>query len=146
MFSGIKKSMADRLLTPQLAMIIISLSVVEAAGEDSDESAMRLGALAVLSPVFPALSEKELEALLGTAVDMAEMLGDDAVAKAAEVLPAPLRETAFAFACDVAFADAIVTSEEEATVEGLAEALGIDKRIAKKIVEVTEIRNRGLEE
>ena len=52
----------------------------------------------------------------------------DAVSKAAAVLKPELRETAFAFACEVILADGIVGEDEDNFISMLAEELGSRKR------------------
>jgi uncharacterized tellurite resistance protein B-like protein len=52
-----------------------------------------------------------------------------------------LREQLFCYCCDIFFADGAINEEEQQALDRIAEISGIDKETAKKIVEVTLIRN-----
>jgi uncharacterized tellurite resistance protein B-like protein len=52
-----------------------------------------------------------------------------------------LRPQLFCYCCDVFLADGVVTDEEKKILERIAEISGIDEATAKKIVEVSLIRN-----
>ncbi|MFW9853692.1 MAG: tellurite resistance TerB family protein [Candidatus Thorarchaeota archaeon] len=54
-----------------------------------------------------------------------------------------LKETAFAVAVDIVLADGIVDTKEKEFLERLQESLDISDNLAKKIVEVMIIKNRG---
>lgn len=63
--------------------------------------------------------------------------------KAVESLPSDLRETSFAVAADLVFADGIVEQEERDVLERLRTALQIEEHRALQIVEILCIKNRG---
>jgi hypothetical protein len=66
-----------------------------------------------LNPLFATNSTEKANAVLRFADNTTDQLGEQAVALAAAVLPPALRETAFAYACDMVLADGIVTTDEE---------------------------------
>ena len=63
--------------------------------------------------------------------------------KSIEALPHDLRETAFAVAVDLIFADGNVEKAEKELIENIKEAINIPDDLAIKIVEVMAIKNRG---
>lgn len=63
--------------------------------------------------------------------------------KAHEALPCELRETAFAVATDLIFADGVLEVEEKNLLEELQESLGIEEEMAIRVIEVLSIKNRG---
>ena len=63
--------------------------------------------------------------------------------KSAQALPAELRETAFAGACDLVLADGIVDPAEKEFLNNLMQRLQIVPDKALTIVEVMIIKNRG---
>jgi hypothetical protein len=63
--------------------------------------------------------------------------------KSSQALPAELRETAFAGACDLVLADGVVDAEEKKFLNDLVQRLGISGDKALTIVEVMIIKNRG---
>ncbi len=84
------------------------------------------------------LADRLLNVILS--IGVAEMLE-----KAEKILTPALKETAFAWAVDVVQAHEGVATSEESFLDELVTAFGLDTRIVKKIIEVTEIRNRGTE-
>jgi len=58
-------------------------------------------------------------------------------------LPADLRETVYALAADVAFAEGAATPEENEFLRKVQEALELPDDLATKVVEVRRIKNRG---
>ena len=58
-------------------------------------------------------------------------------------LPKKLRQTAFAVAVDIVLADSTVNREEKDFLYELQKKLGLDTRLATKIIEVISIKNRG---
>jgi uncharacterized tellurite resistance protein B-like protein len=65
------------------------------------------------------------------------------LAKAAEGMPAELRETAFAVSADLIFADGSVEDDEKVVLEAIQNAMGVGDELAIKIIEVLQIKNRG---
>lgn len=70
-------------------------------------------------------------------------LGRDAVVRASEQLGQDLRETAFAFACDMILADGIVGSAEREFLNDIASILRVPDEVGDAILQTTIIRNRN---
>lgn len=62
---------------------------------------------------------------------------------AKNALSPELRETAFAIAADIALSDGYLDESEKNYLIQLYEGLNISERLAKKIIEVILIKNRG---
>ena len=87
---------------------------------------------------LPVLEDHNKDLLPKTAASCADLLDDDeGLDKALQLieaaLPAKLRETAYALACDVAAADQEVTEEEARMLELIRYHLKIDRLIAAAI-------------
>jgi tellurite resistance protein len=58
-------------------------------------------------------------------------------------LPAELKETVYALAGDIVFADGTALPEELTFLREAQEALGVPDELATKVIEVMRIKNRG---
>jgi uncharacterized tellurite resistance protein B-like protein len=130
---------------PQQALMTIVVAAVKADGHVSDDEIRRIRSLCLLNPLFSTNSTEQDNAVLRFADNTTHQLGEQAVALAAAALPPALRETAFAYACDMVLADGVVTTDEEHTIVDLAEKLGVSQELAHAIVTTTLVRNRGNE-
>ena len=130
---------------PQQALMTIVVAAVKADGHVSDDEIRRIRSLCLLNPLFATNSTEQDNAIFRFADNTTHQLGAQAVAMAAAALPSALRETAFAYACDMVLADGIVTADEEHTIIDLAEKLGVTEELAHAIVTTTIVRNRGNE-
>jgi len=116
--------------------LIYTMVLVSAADREMSDAELRtIGEVVRYLPVFKDFAEEELPTVAG---DCAGLLDDEegldrvlSVIKSG--LPAKLRETAYAIACDVAAADGRATQEELRLLEMLRHALGIDRLIAAAI-------------
>jgi tellurite resistance protein len=63
--------------------------------------------------------------------------------QAVNSLSSPLRDTAFAVACDIVMADGVITEEEKGYLGWLYQNLGVDEDTARAIFAVLAIKNRG---
>ena len=68
---------------------------------------------------------------------------DEVFAAGVKGLPADLKETVYALAADVAFAEGAATPEENDFLRKVQEALGVPDDLATKVVEVMRLKNRG---
>jgi uncharacterized tellurite resistance protein B-like protein len=64
-------------------------------------------------------------------------------AVAVKGLPAELRETVYALAVDIVFADGSAASEELTFLREIQESLAVSDDLATKVIEVMRIKNRG---
>lgn len=58
-------------------------------------------------------------------------------------LPDELRDTPFAVAADLVFADGSIEDEERLILESLQASLGVEEETAIKIIEILKIKNAG---
>jgi len=122
-------------IDPQAALIYIMV-MVSAADSDMADSELRItGDIVNHLPIFADYDKKRLTqdlkscaALLGRDTGLEEALKN---VKAA--LPAKLRETAYAIACDVAAAGGEISQETLRLLELLRHRLGIDRLVAVAI-------------
>lgn len=118
------------------AALIYTMVLVSAADRDMSDAEMRaIGEIVGYLPIF---RDYDLELLPKTAEACAEMLDlDDGLDKAFALikssLPARLRETAYALACDVAVADGDMNQEKLRVLELIRHRLDIDRLAAAAI-------------
>lgn len=118
------------------AALIYTMVLVSAADRDMTDAEMTsMGDIVLHLPVFRDFDRKELSK---TASACAELLSDgDGLRKIFKqikaALPARLRETAYALACDVAAADGSVTQEEARMLEMIRHELEIGRLPAAAI-------------
>jgi tellurite resistance protein len=119
-------------IDPQAAFIYIMV-MVSAADNDMADSELRIiGDIVNHLPVFAGYDQKRLTQDLRAC---AAMLGRDAGLEEAlktvkAALPAKLRETAYAIACDVAAAGGEISQETLRLLELLRHRLGIERLVA----------------
>jgi uncharacterized tellurite resistance protein B-like protein len=68
---------------------------------------------------------------------------DEVFAAAVKGLPPDLKETVYALAADIVFADGKAEPEEIEFLRKVQEALGVPDDLATKVVEVMRMKNRG---
>lgn len=118
------------------AALIYTMVLISAADNDMTDAELRsIGEMVEFLPVF---QDFDRETLPDVARDCAALLGDDdgldrALDVIRQALPANLRETAYAIACDVAAADGSVKQEEARLLELLRYGLDLDRLVAAAI-------------
>jgi tellurite resistance protein len=116
--------------------LIYTMVIVSAADSDMPDAELRIiGDIVGDLPVFRDLDRGELPQLLN---DCTDLLGrDDGLEETLKAikaaLPAKLRETAYAIACDLVAADGEATQEELRILELIRHRLSIDRLIAAAI-------------
>lgn len=123
------------MIDPQAALIYIMVMVSAADNDMADAELRIIGDFVNHLPVFQTYDKKRLTqdlkscaVLLGRDAGLEEALKD---VKAA--LPAKLRETAYALACDVSAAGGEVSQEALRLLELLRHRLGLDRLVAAAI-------------
>jgi tellurite resistance protein len=120
----------------QHAALIYTMVLVSAADRDMKDAEFSIiGDIVRHLPVFRGY---DIELLPKTASACAEALDDDegldhVLTLIASALPAKLRETAYALACDVAAADGTVTPEESRLLELIRHRLDVERLVAAAI-------------
>jgi tellurite resistance protein len=124
---------------PQLdphAALIYTMVIVSAAEGDMDDNEMKaIGETVRRLPAFKGFDENDLPKV---AQSCASLLAEDdgfetVLTVIAEALPARLRETAYAIACDIAAANLDVDEEEMTVLQQIRWRLDIDRLIAAAI-------------
>lgn len=126
------------------AFLVILLLANDADGEVAPEERQALALTLERMNLFKYLTPEEIEEMFEITSNIFEQYSLDTIFDAAKnALPMELRETAFAAATDLVFADGIVTEEEGKFLGQLWGDLEISDEIAQKIIEVMEIMHRG---
>lgn len=118
------------------AALIYTMVIVSAADGDMDDSEMKaIGDIVRHLPAFNGFDENELPKVAQTC---ATLLGEDdgfetVLTVIAESLPAKLRETAYAVACDIAAANLDVDEEEMTVLQQIRWRLNVDRLTAAAI-------------
>lgn len=136
---------AEPVFNVQKAIMTIVIAAIKADGEVSAEEVGRLRSMCARSPIFASNTREEDDAVIGFADNAFSQLKGEAIGKAATALKPELRETAFAFACEMILADGIVGDGEEDFISKLASTLGISEEVGNTVVQATVIRMRGPE-
>jgi tellurite resistance protein len=125
------------------AALIYTMVMVSAADRDMTDAELRkIGEIISGLPVFRDYNRDLLPATSAACADCLD--ADDgmeaALSQIEGALPAKLRETAYALACDVAAADGRVHREEMRMLELLRDRLGIDRLVAVAIERAAKAR------
>lgn len=140
-FSGLKG--AEPVFNVQKAIMTIVIAAIKADGDVSDDEVGRLRSMCARSPIFARNSKEEDDAAIAFADNVTSQLKLDAIDRAAAALKPELRETAFAFACEMILADGIVGEAEDNFISMLADKLGVNEEVGTAVVQATIIRMRG---
>lgn len=141
LFDSFRSTMTPTFNVQQAIMTIV-VAAVMADGEIADEEIGRIRSMCALSPIFAGNAHEQDMAVIRFAVNTVSQMKEEAVVKAAEVLKPELRETAFAFACDMVLADGMVGQNEEAFLTSLMNVVGIPENSARSLIWATLVRNR----
>jgi tellurite resistance protein len=110
--------------------------IVSAADRDMTDAEIEIiAAIVGQLPAFRGFNRQQLPAVLDTCTRLLNRENglEEAFAAIKAALPARLRETAYAIACDVAAADHEATQEELRVLEMMRHRLDIDRLIAAGI-------------
>lgn len=142
LFDGLK-SKESPTFDPQKSIMTIVFAAVAVDGNVSDEEVGYVRSMCARSPIFAKNTKAEDDALIDFADNVIQQLGNDALSVAAEALSPELKQTAFAYAAEIVLADGMVGESEEAFITHLSDILDVDGDLAKTIINVTLIRQRG---
>jgi tellurite resistance protein len=128
------------------ALIFTMVLVAAAEGVMTDAELEAIGRQVRYLPVF---RDFDNERLTTVGRDCADLLRRDdgldlACEMIAEALPHPLRETAYALACEIAAADGSLAGEELSLLDMLRRRLGLDRLIAVALERATYARHAEL--
>lgn len=124
------------------ALIFTMVLVSAAEGEMTDAELDAIGRQVRYLPIFRGFDAERLPEVGRQCADL--LREDEGLEEAcrmiAEALSQPLRETAYALACDVAAADGALAAEELDLLRVLRQRLGVDRLIAAAIERTTYAR------
>jgi tellurite resistance protein len=134
------------MLDPHSALIYTMVIVSAADSDMTDDELDVIGDIVGHLPVFRDFERAQLPQVLQacTALLNRDDGLDEAFAEIKAALPANLRETAYAVACDVAAADGEATQEELRVLEMMRHRLNIDRLIAAGIERGARARFQSL--
>ena len=134
------------MITHHSALIYTMVLASAADAKMTDPELRRIGEIVDHLPVF---QDFDKEKLVDTTAECAALLtGEDGLDTVLEVirdaLPANLRETAYAIACDVVAADQLATQEELRLLEMMRHRLDVDRLTAAAIERGARARHATL--
>jgi tellurite resistance protein len=127
--------------------LIYTMVIVSAADSDMPDAELRLiGDIVEDLPIFYDFDRRELPRVLN---DCTELIGrEDGLEETLKViktgLPAKLRETAYAIACDLVAADGEASQEELRILELIRDRLKLDRLVAVAIERAARARFQTL--
>jgi hypothetical protein len=129
-------------LTIDQALIALMIASMEANGHTSPEEAQRAHHMIWSMRRFRHRDGEDVDELIDIVRERMEVAGIEAVLEqAVGMLPARLRQSAFAVATDLLLADAALHRSERRFLLGLANGLGLPPKLAQEILRVMLIKN-----
>ena len=132
--------------TPEQRTLLNLMLMMSAA--DSNLREVELSAIGDLIRTLPVFSGVDTEDLARASQDLATLLdvedGIDRAVADVQALPAPLHETAYALAVEIAVADSRTSQEELRLLEVLREEIGVDPLMRAAIEASARVRHRRL--
>ncbi|WP_254513091.1 tellurite resistance TerB family protein [Anatilimnocola floriformis] len=145
LFDGLFNSMeGSTRLTPQECFAGILVGATFCDGHIADDEVNGLVAALLRMKLFQRLSEKQFGSTLDKVLGIAKRNGVPALLeRSLENLPADLRDTAFANACNIVLADGTAEQAERDYINTLQVKLNLDPKTCQTIVQVMVIKNMG---
>ncbi len=137
-------SSASETLTKEEGFVAVLLCTLASDGNVADEELQALFTICGRTKLLGGQSPDRWKSMFKKIMGQLQKHGlAKVLADACQVLPKELRETAFALAVDMVFADGSVEAGERKLIELLQKELQISDVLALKVVEVIELKNRG---
>ncbi len=134
------------ILSPEDALIAVMMVVSAADSDISQKEVEQIGAVVEFAPVFERYDRDRISTVAEAVADLLQ--NDDGldalIGMARSALPDRLRETAYAFACDVAAADGAIAVEEMRLLEIIRHKLEIGRLAAAAIERGSRARHQRL--
>ena len=144
LFDKLTGGSSDAPFNKQEGFAAIMLAVVAADGDISDEEIQDFNARASRMRLFASQSGAEFSQMIDRLFRILRKSGpQELAARGSQALSSELRETAFAVAVDMIFADGTVEDDEKTLVGNLQQQLGISDGLASQILDVMIIKHRG---
>lgn len=132
-------------LTSEEAFFGIALSSVAADEVVSQEELNVVGFTISRMPAFRKIHPNQMVQMINKFLQIIKREGVGTIINAAKNrLSEEMKETAFALAVDIVLADGVVDRKETEFLEQLQAAIEISDELVTKIVEVLQIKNRGI--
>ncbi len=139
-----KTKRSQQMLSMPDAFTAVALTMSAVDGDIDDTEMECVGIYIQRMTLFKAYDEEKIASMFARLINILDRQGALFLIKSAKVvLPVELRETAFACAVDVAFADGVLSNAEKKLLKELYRFLEISEEIANMIIQVAMIRNRG---
>ncbi|MCC5641995.1 tellurite resistance TerB family protein [Nostoc sp. CHAB 5824] len=131
-------------LNPAEGFAVIILMATASDGYLSVEQANSITFVLSRMKLFKSYPHEMINKLIEKILEILQGDGFNSLFNAArDSLSQDLREAAFAVATDLVLAEGIIAEEEKNFLNDLYQALGISSEIARQIVQVILIKNRG---
>ena len=130
------------MISPQEALIYTMVAAAESDREIADPEIEIIGDLVNHLPVFGGLDRAAMTAMATRCSEMLAQTGgsDQVFGLIRQALPMPLRETAYALACDVIAVDSRLNRAEMRVLEEIRAQLEVDPAMARAIEQVAQVR------
>ncbi len=146
LFDGLEEYQVSKYpsFTTKEAFIAIAFAIIAADGHiDNDEQQVLALSMIRMKP-FRDMSPEQFKEALHKIYNTLNTNGADFLIEAAKLsLTTERRETAFFFAVDLALSDHVLEESEKVMLSTMQQILEIDSEMARKIIEVTMIKNRS---
>lgn len=130
------------MLDPHRALVYTMVIVSAADSDMADVEIQTMQDIVAHLPAFRDFDRKTLPSLLNDCIELLKHDNglDDTIAAIKTGLPAKLRETAYAIACDLVASDGEATQEELRVLELIRHRLNLDRLIAAAIERASRAR------
>ncbi|MFA5861446.1 MAG: tellurite resistance TerB family protein [Candidatus Thermoplasmatota archaeon] len=136
-------SSTEKLTEPE-GMAGIVLCAVAADGVITEEESAGLGTTLSRMSIYSSMSNRDMNKIFEKLIKIVRTQGvEQLMTLSAAAISPKLKQTAFAVATDLLFADGVVAPEEKRFLEKIQKSLDVSDDLAVKIVEVISIKNRG---
>jgi uncharacterized membrane protein YebE (DUF533 family) len=130
------------MISPQEALIYTMVAAAESDREIADAEIEIIGDLVNHLPIFSGVDRAAMTAMATRCSEMLAQAGgaDQVFGLIRQALPMPLRETAYALACDVIAVDSRLSRAEMRVLDEIRARLEVDRAMARAIEQVAEVR------
>lgn len=143
-FEKFSRRKAEEPLSTREAVATVLYLMAASDGEISAEEKEQFVAISNRMQLFRKQTTHEFNEMIEKINALLNTGGfDDTLSKAAAIIPPDLRQTAFALAVDLAFADGTIEDSEKDFLDVVQTSLEVSDDLAIKIIEVIQIKNRG---
>jgi uncharacterized membrane protein YebE (DUF533 family) len=130
------------MISPQEALIYTMVAAAESDGEIAETEIEIIGDLVNHLPIFRGVDRAAMTAMATRCSELLAQAGgsDGVFGLIRQALPMPLRETAYALACDVIAVDSRLNRAEMRVLEDIRAQLEVDPAMARAIEQVAQVR------